>query len=117
MNDDRSEAAIACSLKSTELSDRVEVWRRLARKALREARSTAQGVHLVFAGSEETQRELEELARLESECCPFAEWRVTRTGHEVVLDVTSAGDGVMAVQAVFGCHDADRGPRVSRCGP
>ena len=109
MNDDRPEAAIACSLQSGELVDRVEVWEGLARNALREARSTAHGVHLVFAGSEEAQRELEELARLESECCSFAEWRVTRTGDGVVLEVTSAGDGVTAVQAVFGFHDADRG--------
>ena len=108
MNDDRSEATSPARFSQPALADRVEVWERLASKALREARSTAHGVHLVFAGSEQTQRELEELARLEAECCSFAEWRVTRTGGGVVLEVTSAGDGVTAVQAVFGCHGGER---------
>ena len=101
MNDDRSDLTIACSLELAELGDRRDLWGRLAERALRETRSTEGGVQLVFSGSEETQRELEELARLEAQCCAFAEWRVTTQGDEVLLDVTSAGDGVAAVRALF----------------
>ena len=102
MNDDGSELAIACSLEPAQLGDRRTVWERLAERALRETRCTAGGVQLVYAGSDETQRELEDLTRLEAECCPFAEWRVTRRAEEILLDVTSAGDGVAAVRALFG---------------
>ncbi len=102
MNDDGSALAVACSLQPGELSDRRAVWERLAERALRETRSTAGGVQLVYGGSEETQRELEELARLEAQCCAFAEWRVARRGDEILLDVTSTGDGVTTVRALFG---------------
>ncbi len=102
MNDDRSELVIACSLQSRQLSDRLAVWERLGERTLRQSRSTTHGVQLVYAGSEETERELEELARLEGHCCSFAQWRVTRSGDKVLLDVTSTGDGVTAVRALFG---------------
>lgn len=84
------------------MGDRRAIWERLAEQALCETRSTTDGVQLVYAGSEETERELRELARLEAQCCSFAEWRVGRSGDEVLLDVTSAGDGVTAVRALFG---------------
>ncbi len=102
MDDDGSELAVACSLQPAELGERRAVWERLAERALRETRCTTGGVQLVFAGSEETQRELEELTRLEAECCAYAEWRVTRRAGDILLDVTSAGDGVAAVRALFG---------------
>ncbi len=102
MNDDRSELVIACSLEPTQLGNRRAVWERLAERALRKSRSTTDGVQIVYAGSEETEQELEELAHLEAQCCSFAEWRVTRSSDEVLLDVTSAGDGVAAVRALFG---------------
>ncbi len=101
MNDDRSELLIACSLGFAQLGDRRAVWEGLAERALREGRSTTDGVQLVYAGSEETEQALEELARLEAQCCSFADWRVTRRGDEVLLDVTSSGDGVAAVRALF----------------
>ncbi len=102
MNDSESELPAACSLQAAQLGDRRAVWERLAERALRETRCATGGVQLVYAGAEETQRELEELARLEAECCAFAEWRVTRRGEEILLDVTAAADGVAAVRALFG---------------
>ena len=102
MNDDRSDLTIACSLEIAELGDRRDLWGRLAKRALRETRSTTAGVQLVYAGSEETERELRQLVGLEAQCCSFADWRVTRSGGDVLLDVTSAGDGVTAVRSLFG---------------
>ncbi len=68
MNDDGSELAIACSLQPGELGDRRAVWERLAERALRETRSTEGGVQVLLR-IRETQRKMEELARLEAECC------------------------------------------------
>lgn len=102
MNDDRSELTIACSLQPADLGERLAEWEQLAEQALRETRATTAGVQLVYARSAETERVLQDLARLETQCCSFATWRVTRSGDVVVLDVTSAGDGVSAVRALFG---------------
>lgn len=102
MNDHRSELAVACSLGPAGLSDRRIVWEQLGERALRQARPTAGGVQLVYAASEETERELRELARLEGDCCSFAEWRVSRQGDELLLDVISAGDGAAAIRTLFG---------------
>jgi hypothetical protein len=92
---------IACSLDPAQLADRRCTWEALARVALKELRPTADGVELVYALSEEVERVLHQLARLETKCCSFAEWRVSRRGDDLVLDVTSGGDGVRAVHALF----------------
>lgn len=93
---------IACSLDPAQLADRRCVWEALARVALKEISPTADGVELVYASSEEVERVLHQLAGLEAKCCSFAEWRVSRRGEdELVLDVTSQGDGVAAVHALF----------------
>ena len=102
MDDDRSEVAIACSLRAGDLDDRREVWKRLAGRALRESRPTDHGVRFFYTASEDAERELRELARLEAECCPFAEWRLSQRGEELVLEVTSTGEGAAAVRALFG---------------
>lgn len=102
MNDNRSEVAIACSLRPGDLRDRRSAWERLAMRALRESRPTNSGVRFVYAASEESEHELRELSRLEAECCPFAEWRLRRRGEELILDVTSHGEGAAAVRALFG---------------
>ncbi len=102
MNDDQSDVAIACSLRPGDFHDRREVWERLAVRALRESRPTDNGVRFFYAASEETERALRELARLEAECCAFAEWRLDRRGEELVLDVTSTTEGAAAIRTLFG---------------
>jgi len=74
----------------------------LARVALKQLRPTADGVEIVYAVSDEVERVLHQLARLETECCSFAEWRVSRRGEdELILNVTSEGEGVASVHALF----------------
>ena len=101
MIDNRTELPIACSLEAAELGDRRGIWESLSERALRELRPTTEGVRLVYAASEKVEAQLRELARLEAECCSFADWRVRRSGDELIVDVTAAGDGVTAVQALF----------------
>lgn len=101
MNEDRPEGAIACSLRPGDFDDRRKRWERLAVRALRESRATDNGVRFFYTASEETECELRELARLEAECCGFAEWRLTRAGDDLVLDVTSEGEGAAEIRALF----------------
>jgi hypothetical protein len=95
------EPPIACSLPRAALADRRAAWERLGERALRDRRPTAGGMRLTYAAVGETEAELRELAALEGECCPFADWRVTVENEQVVLEVTASGDGVAAVRALF----------------
>jgi len=98
----RFEAPIACSLNAAGQTARRAAWERLGQRALRERQMTAHGVQLVFARKPGVQDELRELARLEEECCAFAEWRVEDHGDRVVLDVRAeTAGGVSALQAMF----------------
>ncbi|HZC99489.1 MAG TPA: hypothetical protein VFA46_04635 [Actinomycetes bacterium] len=98
-----NDVTIACALDPAEFVDRRSVWEALAQVALKGLRPTADGVELVYAASEEVERLLHQLVRLENECCSFAAWRVSRRGEdELILDVTSEGDGVATVRALFG---------------
>jgi len=100
MNPDQAEPPIACSLQPTELDDRRAAWQRLAERALRQQCSIAGGVRLVFSAEEGVEGQLRDLARLEAQCCAFADWNVQRRDENLVLDVTARGEGVAAVRAL-----------------
>jgi hypothetical protein len=96
-----SEAPIACSLNAAGQTARRTAWERLAERALRGRQMTARGVRLVFAREPGVEDELRELARLEGECCAFAEWRVEDHGDRLALDVRAQADGVSVLQGMF----------------
>lgn len=93
---------IACSLTAEQLSDRQAVWQRLHDEALLDEQAIDDGVQLVYAAHEAVERTLRHLARLEADCCAFAEWQIARVDDKVVLRMTSRGDGITAVQSLFG---------------
>ena len=65
--------------------------------------TTARGLRLRFAAAPGVASELQELAVLERECCPFADWAVSARDGEVALDVTGIDDdAIPSVQAMFG---------------
>lgn len=96
-----SEAPIACSLNAAGQIARHAAWERLAERALRGRQMTVRGVRLVFASEPGVEDELRELARLEGECCAFAEWRVEDHGDLLALDVRAQADGVSALHTMF----------------
>ncbi len=63
---------------------------------------TSSGQRLAFRAGQEVADELEELAALERGCCSFATWSVDRTGDQLILDISAAGqEGAEAVHALF----------------
>lgn len=52
-------------------------------------------------GEEGVEGKLRELARLEGQCCSFADWEVECRDDEIVLDVTAPAEAVAAVRAWF----------------
>lgn len=80
------------------------MWESLGKHALRERQMTARGVRLVFARRPGVQDELRELARLEGECCAFAEWRVEDHGDRLRLHASADTAGVSDLHAMFDDH-------------
>jgi hypothetical protein len=95
------EHVISCTLPPGELRARGERWRQLGDRADAEVMTIPTGLRLRFPASQDIEQEVRELARLERECCSFAEWEVIADGSGVCLDVTAEGDAVSAVQRMF----------------
>jgi hypothetical protein len=98
-----SDVPIACSLTATELRERRNRWHELGSLAGIRVDRTRHGLSVVFQNLPRVTDGLTELARLERECCPFANWAVRDSRAHVVLDVT-AQDAV-AVRAIHDMHD------------
>lgn len=93
---------IACSLNRDELADRREAWYRLAAGSFDDRRLTDRGQQLVFRRDPGVEEALHELAKLERECCAFADWNLSVSDGQIVLEVTGRSDeGIAAVQAMF----------------
>src|SRR2546430_7320171 len=80
--------ALACSLENEQLSSRREEWRSLADRALIESRPEPGGLTALYRGDAETARVLEALVAAERRCCPGIDWRLSREGDVIRLDVT-----------------------------
>ena len=98
-----SDVPIACSLTAPQLRERRERWHELGSRAGIRVDRTGHGLSVVFQNLPRVSDELTELARLERECCKFADWTVRDSGAHVVLDVTA--HNAVAVQAVHDMQD------------
>ena len=92
---------IACTLGIEGAAAQAERWRRLGREAGLGRTETADGFEARFRGGPAAERELRDLAAVESGCCAWARWEVRRTGDELVLRVTSTPEGAAALHAMF----------------
>lgn len=102
MTVDGPQAPVACSLNAADYETRRAGWERLAQCALRQRQLTAHGIRLVFEPQAAVLEQLRELARLEAQCCGFADWQVRDGGQDgLILDVSARGDGVDVLQVMF----------------
>ena len=92
---------LACTLGADALAARVAAWRRLAEEHLREQADIPGGVSLAYAADDGVEPELRELARLEAECCAWADWRVRRANGRVVLEVTTIPEREAMLRGMF----------------
>ncbi len=96
------ELPVACTLSAAEGSSRVQRWEALAALFLIEGEATPEGVRLRYRRTEEAGAELEELARLERDCCGWARWGVDASEETLVLEVSADGEGAATVRSMFG---------------
>lgn len=102
---------VACTLDLRSMRRRRRRWHDLAARAFVRRARTDSGLRLVFRNEPGVEEELRKLARLERDCCAFADWTVGTADGLAILDVESAGDeAVAAVQAMFGSLDASASP-------
>jgi hypothetical protein len=92
---------IACNLSSTDLAAQAGRWQQLMARAMTERAETADGLRLSFRPEPGVPEELRGLVAVETECCPWADWRVKTSAGAVVLDVCSSGEGVTALHGMF----------------
>ena len=102
--------SVSCSLDRQGLAERSERWHRLAEQAFAGREQTDHGLRLNFRSEPGVADELKELAKLERECCAFADWTVSADNGTVALDVRGRSEeGVAAVQAMFSSLQAGAG--------
>ncbi len=102
---------VACSLTRAGLAEQAVRWERLTARAMTERQQTAHGVRIGFRPGPGTEEDLRVLVAVEARCCPWATWNVRADGTRLVLDVSSAGEGIAALHAMFTSPGPATAPR------
>ncbi len=92
---------IACTLSTSALRQREEVWAALAATALRSKVTVPSGVRLEFVADHQVTHQLLDLVVAERECCGWASWDLSHTAEVTVVEVSADGPGIRAVQLMF----------------
>lgn len=92
---------VACSVASAGLAAQSGRWQQLAARAMTQRTETALGVRISFRAELGAEDELRQLVAGETECCPWADWRVQMEAGQIVLDVRSAGEGIATLHSMF----------------
>jgi hypothetical protein len=104
MNEPTTEATparIECTLSSGELATQAERWKTLFAQAGSRRLVTEQGLRVYFRRSQSVERELCELVAVEVECCARADWTIEPDAGELLLEVSSTGDGIPVIHSWF----------------
>ncbi len=82
------DAPIACSLDANQAQTRQARWQGLAATALTGHSRTRDGARHIYRALPQVEAELADLIELESHCCPFLAFELSRVEDALVLDVT-----------------------------
>jgi hypothetical protein len=92
---------IACTLGSVEVGTQVERWKKLYADAGTERTVTDDGLRVRFRRDFAVEHELRDLVAVEMECCTWAEWNVEAVAAELILEISSSGDGIPVIHSWF----------------
>jgi hypothetical protein len=98
----RPSSFVGCTLGSRDFREQAERWRRLLDEAGLARSETERGLRLSFREDRAVEEELRTLVAVEMECCAWARWEIGHERGALVLDVSSTGAGVAALQTMFG---------------
>ena len=92
---------IACTLGSSELRSQAARWKSLYAEAGFGRTETGDGMRVHFRRSQEAEHELTALVAVERECCKWAEWTLEADEDDLILEITSTGDGIAVIHSWF----------------
>jgi hypothetical protein len=92
-----TETPIACTLGAAELATQAGRWQALSAAAATKRTVTEKGLRLAFRRDPAVERELTALVAVEVECCRWADWRIDADADELVLEISSTGDGIPVI--------------------
>ncbi len=92
---------IACTLSPGDYQDRRKDLDALAARALRSREATPDGERLVFAGDEQTERDLRTAIALERSCCAFLRMDLRRVDDRLVLDIAGPQEARPIIAELF----------------
>jgi hypothetical protein len=92
---------IVCTLGAGDLAAQREHWGRLIAASALERTERPDGLRIRFRPDRGVADDLHALVATERECCAWARWSVTVAADQVVLDITSTGDGITALHSMF----------------
>ena len=95
------EQPIACSLDAADYAARRQQTAEIARDALRSREPAEGGVHLTFAATDATERELRDVIAAEADCCSFLRFALDRDGETLRLNVTGPADAQPIIAELF----------------
>ena len=93
---------IACNLGVEKAATQAERWLRLGREAGLGRAESPDGLELRFRDEPAVERELRDLVAVESSCCAWARWELYRADGELLMRVTSASEGAVALHTMVG---------------
>jgi hypothetical protein len=92
---------IACTVSDEDLGRQRERWKSLQTTAQIDRVETEDGVRIRFLDEAAVERELQALADVESRCCSWADWDISRADGTLVIQVRSSADGVAVLHGMF----------------
>jgi hypothetical protein len=93
--------AVACELSGDEVGTQAERWMRLGQDAALGRVETEDGLRIRFRDEPAVEQELRALVAVESNCCAWARWEVSRASGELVMQVSSTPKGVTTLHVMF----------------
>lgn len=82
----------------------MERWRGLANRALVRAERRESSARHLYRDAEGVEAELNDLVRLEAECCPFLAFEVGREGGELVLEISGPDEAAPMLDLFAGAE-------------
>lgn len=96
----RLSSVVACTLSRDEFAAQGERWGRVRAEAAREC-VEPDGVRLTFRDVPWVEEELRALVAVENRCCAWARWEVRQQDGELMLHVTSTGEGISILHTML----------------
>jgi hypothetical protein len=96
-----TDTPIACTLSEGDMRRQLVLTAQLRADALLDQRRIDGGVRSTFSREPDVERRVREIVELESRCCAFLDFRVTRDAGALTVDITGPADALPLIEQFF----------------